>query len=142
MPKIKNIIIFLAIGVVFVLIYFFYIKASPPVAPLVSSSGASATSNVSGSTDSSITQSFLTLLLSVNNIKLDDTIFSDSAFQSLHDSSITLTPDTTTGRVNPFAPLGTDVVVPAVSPTPTPTPVPVPVPVPTPTATPKTPKAP
>ena len=119
MPKIKNIIIFLAIGAVFVLIYIFYLKASPATAPLVSSSETPVVSSGStGDTNSSVTQDFLTLLLSVNNIKLDDAIFSDAAFTSLDGSnSITLTPDGTEGRVNPFAPLGTDVVAP-VTPTP------------------------
>ena len=61
-------------------------------------------------------QDFLSLLLNVKSIKLDSTIFDDPAFLSLYDSSITLTPDGTEGRVNPFAPLGADVVV-AVTPT-------------------------
>lgn len=116
MPKIKNIIIFLVIGAVFVFIYFFYIKKSPDdSATLISSSETSSatevlSANTNGSEDG--TQDFLTLLLSVKNIKLDDTIFSDIAFKSLDGShSITLTPDGTEGRPNPFAPLGTDTVV-------------------------------
>lgn len=113
MPKIRNIIIFIAIGAVLVLIYIFFIRASPDnTTTLVSSSGASAVSGTGAAGNNpSVAQDFLTLLLSVKNIKLDDTIFSDDAFKSLHDSSITLTPDGNEGRPNPFAPLGTDNVV-------------------------------
>ncbi len=112
-PKIKNIIIFLAIGTILVLIYFFYIKVSPEVAPLVSSSGIPTVSNTAAKNgDSSVTKDFLTLLLNVKNIKLDDTIFSDIAFTSLDGShSIMLMSDGNEGRPNPFAPLGTNSLV-------------------------------
>ena len=115
MPKIRNIIIFVAIAVVFILLYVLFIKPAPQQADLVSStlpsvsstSGTTATTNP-GSGSSLNTQDFLTLLLNVNNIKLDDAIFSDPAFTSLHDSSIVLTPDGTQGRPNPFAQFGND----------------------------------
>ena len=51
------------------------------------------------------------VLLNVKNIKLDDSIFSDIAFSNLRDSSITLIPDGTEGRPNPFAPIGSDASV-------------------------------
>ena len=60
---------------------------------------------------SPVGQDFLSLLLNVKNIKLDDSIFSDPAFINLHDSSITLTPDAVVGRPNPFAQFGNDAVV-------------------------------
>lgn len=115
MPKIKNIIIFIAIGAVLVLGYLFFIKPSSGGAPSLATTNptGSASGTVDGtSTDanSSIASNFLTLLLSVNNIKLDDTILSSKEFAGLHDSSIVLVPDTTTGRPNPFSPIGTDVV--------------------------------
>ena len=112
MPKIKNIIIFIAIGTIFVLIYIFFIKPAPKdAATLISSSGTSVVSNtVAGNTNEAIAQDFLSLLLNVKNIKLDDAIFSDVAFISLDDSnSITLIPDGTEGRINPFAKFGNDV---------------------------------
>jgi len=115
MPKIRNIIIFIVIGAIFVLIYIFYIKKSPTdTASLISSTPDSAVSTSSGTIEnnSKVAQDFLSLLLNVKSIKLDDTIFSDNAFESLHDSSITLTPDGNEGRPNPFAPLGTDIVAP------------------------------
>src|SRR3989344_664337 len=124
MPKIKNIIIFIIIAAIFVLIYMYFIKKSPDTPALVSSSPSSTTSNTadtgtSPSADSSlVTQNFLNLLLSVKNISLKDTIFSDEAFISLHDCSITLIPDGNEGRVNPLAPLGTDAVATGVSTTP------------------------
>ena len=112
MPKIKNIIIFSVIGVILVFIYFFFIKASPDEeVTLVSSSPNQEESNTTTASDTSaIAQEFLTLLLSVKSIKLNDAIFSSNAFNSLHDSSIILVPDGNEGRPNPFAPIGTDVV--------------------------------
>ncbi|MEK9181521.1 MAG: hypothetical protein AAB786_00670 [Patescibacteria group bacterium] len=113
MPKIKNIIIFLVIGIILVLVYIFFIKASPDEdASLVSSlpDSQEPMTTISGDT-SAIAQEFLALLLNVKNIKLNDAIFSSNAFRSLHDSSIILIPDGNEGRPNPFAPIGTDVVV-------------------------------
>ena len=113
MPKIKNIIIFGAIGIAFVLIYIFFIKPSSNnnTPALVSSGTAPVTGNtVTSNANPLVAQDFLNLLLNIQSIKLDDSILTDPAFSSLHDSSITLTPDGTEGRPNPFAPLGTDVV--------------------------------
>lgn len=114
MPKIKNIIIFIAVGTIFVLIYIFFIKKTPDDnANLISSSGAPAVINTTAgntATDTQ-TQNFLSLLLNIQEIKLDASIFVDPAFTSLDGShSITLTPDGTEGRANPFAPIVADVV--------------------------------
>ena len=112
MPNIKNIIIFTAIGASFILVYIFFIKSSPEEATLISSSPVSrAPSTGITIEDPSVAQDFLSLLLSVQGIKLDDAIFSDNAFSSLRDSSITLTPDGNEGRPNPFAPFGTENIV-------------------------------
>ena len=118
MPKIKNIIIFTAIAVILILIYVFFIKPVPNQADLISSAplpnvgaaGASGTNPNTPNGNSLNTQDFLTLLLNVQNIKLNDSIFSDPAFAGLHDSSIVLTPDGTQGRPNPFAQFGNDSV--------------------------------
>ncbi|KKQ02342.1 MAG: hypothetical protein US18_C0006G0011 [Parcubacteria group bacterium GW2011_GWB1_36_5] len=112
MPKIKNIIIFLAIGAIFVSIYIFYIKPpSEEVAVLVSSSKTPGISDtVAEDTNPKVAQDFLNLLLSIKSIKLNDAIFSDKAFINLHDSSIVLIPDGNEGRPNPFAKFGNDVV--------------------------------
>ena len=111
--KIKNIIIFLAIGTIFVLIYIFFIKKTTPTDSLITSSSSDAVGvEQTGSTTENalVAEDFLSILLSVKSIKLDSSIFSDNAFQSLRDSSIILTPDGNEGRKNPFAPIGSDVV--------------------------------
>lgn len=116
MSKIKNIIIFVTIAAIFVLIYIFFIKSAPVEESLVVSTpapnmnGAPITMDNSNNT-SLVAKDFLALLLNVKNIKLNDSIFSDGAFNSLHDSSIILEPDGTEGRVNPFAQFGNDAPV-------------------------------
>lgn len=118
MPKIKNIIIFVSIAAAFVLIYIFFIKKTPETSTLVSSSAplVQNTTNVIDQ-NSSVTEEFLSSLLNVNNIKLNDAILFDDAFISLHDSSIVLIPDGNEGRPNPFAPLGVDnIATPIVNP--------------------------
>lgn len=117
MPKIRNIIIFTAIAVALILIYIFFIKSPSDQPNLVTSSNTSLP-DVGGTTSgantmdktSLVAKDFLTLLLNVKNIKLNDAIFSDQSFSSLRDSSITLTPDGTEGRPNPFAQFGNDAV--------------------------------
>ena len=110
MPKIRNIIIFIAIGAALVLAYVFIIKPSFNAQPALVSSSATATgtsgASASAADGDAVAQNFLGLLFNVRNIKLNVGIFSDSAFASLHDSSVTLTPDTTIGRPNPFAQFG------------------------------------
>ena len=110
--KIKNIIIFIIIGGVLILGYVFFVQTPSDTAPLVSSLVSELPVASPEGENSSLTQDFLTLLLSVKNIKLNDAIFSDSAFNSLRDSSITLTQDGNEGRPNPFAPLGSDTIAP------------------------------
>src|SRR3989344_2490379 len=122
MAKTKNIIILAIIAAVLILVYVFFVRTSSDTAALIFSSSGSAVSDVMEGGNSSINRDFLTLLLSVKNIKLDDTIFSDEAFSSLRDSSIILTPSGNEGRPNPFAPLGTDIITSApeaVAPAPT-----------------------
>jgi hypothetical protein len=115
MSKIKNIIIFIAIAAAFILIYIFFIKPSPEQASLVSTSNTPLPDVNSSGTDTNVpngtslvTQDFLTLLLNVQHIKLDDAILSDPAFSNLRDSSIVLVPDGTEGRPNPFAQFSND----------------------------------
>ena len=47
------------------------------------------------------------LLQQMSVVKLDDSIFSSSVFQSLKDNTVVLTPQDT-GRNNPFSPIGSD----------------------------------
>ena len=122
MPKLKNILIFGAILVVLVLAYIFFVKSpsSSDQASLVSSSGTTNSPGTDAGTTNStslVAGNFLSLLLSVKTIQLNTDIFSDPAFASLHDSSIVLVPDATTGRPNPFAQFGAEnVVVPTTTP--------------------------
>ena len=110
MPKIKNILIFIAIAAALILIYVFFTNSSSSnQANLVSSSPTTTLPSTTGvSTGTPVAADFLALLLSVKTIKLDDSILSNPDFIGLHDSTITLTQDATIGRPNPFARLGTD----------------------------------
>ena len=75
--------------------------------PLQTSTATTGASGLS-SNDAVISDKFLSLLLNMRTIKLDQSIFSDPGFMALQDFSTTITPDTNPGRVNPFAPIGTD----------------------------------
>ena len=100
-PKMKNIIIGAVILAVLLAGYFFLgSKGKEPNLVSAPALVPAASPVISGE--------FLSLLLNVKNIKLDDSIFSNPAFSSLSDSSITLTPDGTEGRPNPFAPFGAE----------------------------------
>ena len=65
-----------------------------------------ATSATLTQSDSSValTQSLLVTLQNLHTIKLDNSIFSDPAYQSLTDFGVVI-PAQTPGRRNPFAPL-------------------------------------
>src|SRR3989344_2262978 len=97
MSKIKNIIILVAVGGTLILVYVFFIKKSPDPGSLVVSSPLVSTNPDTNNLDANsiIAGDFLSLLLNVKNIRLND-------------SSITLTPDGSEGSANPFAPLGSD----------------------------------
>lgn len=71
----------------------------------VDTSAAGALSNQDAET---ATRDFLTLLLNVRSIKLDNSLFTSNAFSTLQDLSRPINPDTNPGRDNPFAPLGAD----------------------------------
>lgn len=107
--KVKNAIIFLTIGAIMIAGYVFFVKGSGDKPVLIVAPG-SEVAPVSSGTDeaSSVVREFLPVLLNVKSIRLEDAIFSDDAFKSLHDSSILLIPDGTEGRPNPFAPIGVD----------------------------------
>ncbi len=115
--KIKNIIIFVIIATVFILIYIFFIKPKPSQDNLISAPNTLLPNIDNSSSDPSamnvnslVAKDFLALLLNVKNIKLNDAILSDPSFNGLHDSTITLIPDGTEGRPNPFAQFGNDAV--------------------------------
>ncbi len=104
--KIKNIIIFAVVAALLILIYIFFIKKVPEEQNLISSSNTALPATDTFNQNSLMTKDFLSVLLNVKSIKLDNTIFSDRAFINLHDSSILLIPPGDEGRLNPFAPIG------------------------------------
>lgn len=114
-PKIKNIIIIAAVVVLLILLYIFFFKKAPGTGQnLVATPPAMGTSFGSApASGNPIAQNFLSLLLSVRNIKLRDNIFSDRAFLHLRDSSIVLPAPSLgdEGRPNPFAPIGFENIV-------------------------------
>lgn len=107
--KIKTIIIAAVVVIAIILAYIFLFKKAPDQASLTSSTPTATSTTTTTPTNTTVDTEFVSVLLSVKNIKLNDAIFSNIAFANLRDSSITLTPDGTEGRKNPFAPIGTDV---------------------------------
>lgn len=100
----KVLIIVVAIGAI-VLVIVMAGKSKNPEGSLVSSSDPLTASTAIGGGDAT-TGEFLTKLLNIKNIELNDGVFSEPAFSTLRDSSILLIQDGTEGRPNPFAPIG------------------------------------
>ena len=114
--KVKNIIIIAVVAIALIVAFLVFFKKPAQTADLVSTSASTqtASSDASASAGSPIGQDFLTTLLNVKSIKLDDSIFSNPAFLGLRDTSIQLVQDPTQeGRPNPFAPIGSDAVTPS-----------------------------
>jgi hypothetical protein len=107
--KIKNIIIFLVIIVVLILGYIYLFRGEEDPNLIVTSTAEGTVTTLPDGTIVPLPGAdFLTLLLSLKTIRLENSIFSDPAFISLQDSSIVLVQDVTEGRPNPFAPIGTE----------------------------------
>ncbi len=108
-PKIKNIIIFAGIFILLVVGYVVFFKKDNTQTPaLVTTSGVAGSSTQSTVAGGDVGREFLTTLLNLQNIKLDDSIFTNTAFLNLKDFELTLIQETNPGRTNPFLPLGTD----------------------------------
>ncbi|MDQ3244770.1 MAG: hypothetical protein M3P22_00250 [bacterium] len=108
MPKIRNILIFIAIGVVLFGAYFFFVKKEK-TPDLVTNTNTIVDTNTNvGVPNYQIVANALPVLLSIQDIKLDDSLFFDPTFKHLKDASIILIPDGNEGRPNPFAPIGFD----------------------------------
>ena len=114
--QIRNILIFILIAGALTFAYFSFFKASPEESNLVSSGGdifpgtEGGTKPENNEPASLFKENLISLLLSVESISLESSIFQNPAFQSLKDSSIVLIPPGNEGRVNPFAPIGSDPV--------------------------------
>jgi len=55
-----------------------------------------------------VNQEFLSILIGINTISLDGSIFSQAGFQALRDFTKEIVQLEDEGRLNPFAPIGTD----------------------------------
>ncbi len=112
--NIRNLIIFLAIGMALSSVYYFFMRTPEPASNLVTKSVANNvpadTANVSTAAQNELAKELLSRLLNVKEIKLNTEIFSEQSFNSLVDSSIEIKLDTIPGRPNPFAQFGADSV--------------------------------
>lgn len=73
-------------------------------APLTQNAGMSATM----ANTEEINREFVSMLLNLEAINLNDDIFSEPAFSALVDNTVRLNQPGNEGRPNPFAPIGTD----------------------------------
>ena len=108
---IRNSIIAVIVIILAVVGYKMFFGGSKPAAPaLKTTSGVGATAPASAAPTESVSvgQDFLTLLLNIESIKLDDSIFTNKEFTILQDFNRPIPPDTNPGRPNPFAPVGLD----------------------------------
>jgi hypothetical protein len=110
---IRNIIILAIIVALGIVGYkMFFNKKPAATGGLATTSGSVQTVPAASSStpviDPSVGQDFLALLLSVQSIRLDDSIFKSKEFAVLQDFNRPIPPDQNPGRVNPFAPLGAD----------------------------------
>ena len=115
MKKIIRTIIILAVVVGLGAVGYKYFLAKPAATTtdsgLATTAGVSTDPSVAATADANVTTSsnqFLSLLLDVQSIKLDSTLFASPSFTTLQDLSRPIVPDTNPGRANPFAPLGQD----------------------------------
>jgi hypothetical protein len=96
----KNILIII-VAVIFLGIVFIYLTRDNTAGDT-----SSLSTNVS-TAPSADAQYIYNLLQRMSAVKLDDSIFVSTAFQSLIDNTVVLTAQQT-GRNNPFSPIGTD----------------------------------
>jgi hypothetical protein len=101
--KIKNVIfIVIIVAAVFVVYSVFFKKEAAPA--LQSTTGATAPTPQG----QELGQEFLSTLLGLRTIKLDDSIFTSPSFNFLRDFTTVLIPEGNEGRPNPFAPIGVE----------------------------------
>lgn len=77
--------------------YSYFGGTTPPEAPLTSHN------NLNGAPE--VGTDLLAILLSLNSLSLDPTVFGDTTFRALKDFGLPI-PEEAIGRNNPFAPLG------------------------------------
>lgn len=104
----KNILIFVLIFAVLAGGYYFFIGNKTETQGLTSIDPVTGV-DISPA-DDGVGSEFLSTLLNIKNIKLDNSIFLSSAFKSLQDYTTILVDQGNSGRSNPFAPIGADSV--------------------------------
>lgn len=112
----RIIIIVVILAVIIIGASFLYNPDSSTKSPLQSvtsgQTGApltqSATTDTALANTQEINREFVSMLLNLQSITLDDDIFSEPAFKALMDNTIRLNQPGNEGRPNPFAPIGTD----------------------------------
>lgn len=96
--KIKNIVLAIVLIIALFIAYSLLFNAEDDGRLLTSESASPARG------ESAIVQEFISLLHTLNNLRLDTKIFEDPVFKALRDESVELQGQSR-GRVNPFAPL-------------------------------------
>lgn len=97
-------VLLLLVGVYSYFSYGVHSEAADTTSSLVSSTGGSTPTNSSTDQQIALDTAFLSSLVSLNHIKIDDSLFANQSFKLLHDNTVTLEQGTL-GRVNPFAPI-------------------------------------
>ncbi len=106
----KKIIIAIVIIVLGIIAFSMLSSSKTKSTASLSSSGEDAIPTIN---EGDVGEEFLSTLLNLNSIELNESVFNDQTFRSLKDFTITLIPETNVGRENPFAPIGTDEATPA-----------------------------
>lgn len=100
LKKYKTILLIIIIIIVAFIAYTFLFVGKKDDNLLISDSASKSSDNTSAALESDL----LTLLLDIRSIKLDGSVFSNKAFQSLEDFGQDIAPEPV-GRENPFAPV-------------------------------------
>ncbi len=114
--KIGKILLFVLILAVLLGAYTFLFPkktAVPSGTTLGSTTGAAPIAGNTQSQSSQIGREFLTTLLNLKSITLDESIFGSAAFTDLQDFTNPVAKTDPQGRPNPFAPIGVDIGAPA-----------------------------
>lgn len=102
----------IVIVVILLFVAYSFVKKDKPQGTLSSSERDVAVAPIDSTSSAAVVgNELLGLLLSLNQLQLDDSVFSSPVFQGLEDISIVLPPEDVKGRSNPFAPIGSDSIV-------------------------------
>ncbi len=119
----KTLLIILAVIAIAAAAYFVLGNSNQePASGLVADSTNAPVSSPINQSASTLTaeigQEFIATLLSLQSINLDTTLFSNPAFVTLENRTLTFEDIQTNGRPNPFAPIGTDIAPEPIAPEP------------------------